>query len=104
MTTDRKMKQLIKAPLLIIDDYGLKPLRTPEDEDLHDVIAQRYEEASTIITSNLAFSEWGEAFPNKLLGAATLDRLAHRAYKIILEGESYRQSTKSRTGMSTHGD
>ena len=59
-------------------------------EDFHELIAQRYEEAATIITSNLDFSEWGDAFPNKLLGAATLDRLGHAAYKIVLEGRSFR--------------
>lgn len=50
---------------------------------------------STIITSNLAFTEWGDAFPNKLLGAATLDRLAHAAYKVVLEGKSYRSDGAS---------
>jgi hypothetical protein len=39
---------------------------------------------------NLDFSEWGDAFPNKLLGAATLDRLRHNAYRLVLDGESYR--------------
>jgi DNA replication protein DnaC len=69
---------------------GLKPLRSPHDEDLHDLIAERYERASTIITSNLDFPEWGDAFPNRLLGAATLDRLRHGAYRVVLDGESYR--------------
>lgn len=41
-------------PLLIIDEFGLKPLRAPADEDQHDSIAERYEQANTIITSNLA--------------------------------------------------
>ena len=64
------------VPLLIIDDFGLKPLRPPEDETFHDLMAERYERAATVLTSNLDFGEWGEAFPaNKLLGAATLDRL-----------------------------
>ena len=75
----------------IIDDFGLKPLKSPHDEDLHDLIDERYEQKSTIITSNLDFSEWGQAFPNKLLGAATLDRLRHNAYRLVLEGESYRK-------------
>ena len=92
---DKKMRALVKIPLLIIDDFGLKPLRSPQDEDFHELIAQRYEEAATIITSNLDFSEWGDAFPNKLLGAATLDRLGHAAYKIILEGRSFRAENSS---------
>lgn len=92
---DKKIRMLAKVPLLIIDDFGLKPLRPPQDEDFHDLIAQRYEETATVVTSNLAFSEWGAAFQNQLLAAATLDRLGHAAYKVILEGNSYRISSES---------
>jgi DNA replication protein DnaC len=52
---------------------------------------------STIVTSNLDFAEWGDAFPNKLLGAATLDRLRHRAYQLAWEGPSYRSPQKRQT-------
>ncbi len=47
----------------LFDDFSLKPLRPPHDEDFHDLIAERYEQATTMVTSNLDFSEWGEAFP-----------------------------------------
>lgn len=78
-------------PLLIVDDFALKPLRTPQDEDFHDLVAARYEHAATILTSNLDFGEWGAAFPdNRILGTATLDRLRHGAYRLVLEGDSYR--------------
>ena len=78
-------------PLLIIDDFGLKPLRAPADEDLHDLIAERYEQTATIVTSNLDFDEWDQAFAaNRLLAAATLDRLRHNAYCLELTGRSYR--------------
>ncbi len=88
---DRRFQALAKVPLLIIDDFGLKPMRTPEDEDFHDLIAERYERTSTVLTSNLDFTEWGDAFAtNKMLGAATLDRLRHAAYRVVLDGESYR--------------
>jgi DNA replication protein DnaC len=87
---ERKFQTLARVDLLIIDDFGLKPLRLPQDEDLHDLVAERYEQAATIVTSNLDFTEWGEAFPNRLLGAATLDRLRHNAYRLTLDGESYR--------------
>ena len=87
----RRFQHLVKVPLLIIDDFGLKSLRSPEDEDFHDLIAERYERAATILTSNLDFNEWGEAFAaNKMIGAATLDRLRHGAYRVVLDGESYR--------------
>lgn len=88
---DRRFAHYAKADLLIVDDFGLKPLRPPHDEDFHDLVAERYERAATILTSNLDFAEWGDAFPaNKVLGAATLDRLRHGAYRVILDGDSYR--------------
>ncbi len=90
-TYERRFHTLAHVPLLIIDDFGLKPLRPPEDETFHDLMAERYERAATLLTSNLDFGEWGDAFPvNKLLGAATLDRLRHGAYRVVLDGDSYR--------------
>jgi DNA replication protein DnaC len=87
---EKKFSELAKITLLIIDDFGLRPMRSPQDEDFHDLISARYECASTIITSNLDFSEWGSAFPNQLLAAATLDRIRHNAHRIILDGASFR--------------
>lgn len=82
---------LNKVSLLIIDDFGLKPLRAPEDEDFNELIAERYEKTDTMLTSNLHFDEWGAAFAaNKMIGAATLDRLRHGPYKRVLDGERYR--------------
>ncbi|TDR38677.1 DNA replication protein DnaC [Tahibacter aquaticus] len=90
-TYERRLQQLAKLDLLIIDDFGLKPLRTPHDEDLHELIAERYERNSTIVTSNLDFDEWHDAFPaNRILAEATIDRLRHGAYRIVLDGDSYR--------------
>jgi len=88
---ERKLAALARVPLLIIDDFGLKPLRPPAAEDLHDLIAERYETAATIVTSNLDFPEWDQAFPaNRLLAAATLDRLRHNAHCLTLDGQSFR--------------
>ena len=90
-TVERKIATLARIPLLIIDDFGLKPMRPPAEEDFHDLIAERYEQAATIVTSNLDFTEWDQAFPaNRLLAAATLDRLRHNAYCLTLDGDSYR--------------
>lgn len=96
----KRFQTLAKVPLLIIDDFGLKPLKSPQDEDFHDLINERYEQHATIITSNLDFTEWGDAFPNKLLGSATLDRLRHNAYRLILEGESYRRLIEENTAKT----
>jgi DNA replication protein DnaC len=90
---DRQFAKLASVDLLIVDDFGLKPLQGSQDEDFHDVIAERYERKSTIVTSNLDLPEWTDAFPNRILGAATIDRLRHGAYKVVLEGKSFR-STK----------
>ena len=66
-------------------------MRPPADEDLHELIAERYETAATIVTSNLDLPEWDQAFPaNRLLASATLDRLRHNAYCLTLDGKSYR--------------
>lgn len=107
-TYERRFNYLAKVPLLLIDDFGLKPLRPPEDEDFHDLIAERYERTATVLTSNLDLEEWGAAFPaNKMIAAATLDRLRHGAYKIELDGESYRSlkpaSEKSRPPATKAG-
>ena len=65
----RRMRMLAKVPVLVIDDFALKPIRSPRDDDLHELVAVRYEQLPIIVTSNLAPNEWHEAFPdNKLLG------------------------------------
>ena len=87
---DRHFAKLIAADLLIIDDFGLKPLKPGQDEDFHEVISERYERKSTIVTSNLDIPEWTDAFTNRILGEATIDRLQHGAYTVVLEGKSYR--------------
>jgi DNA replication protein DnaC len=100
---ERKLATLTRVPLLIIDDFGLKPLRAPADEDLHDLVAERYEQASTIVTSNLDFDEWDQAFAaNRLLASATLDRLRHNAYCLQLEGPSYRDPKVAPTSKKSH--
>jgi DNA replication protein DnaC len=52
---------LARIPLLITDDFGVKPLRPPADEDFHALIAERNEQTTTIVTGNLDFEEWGAA-------------------------------------------
>ena len=58
---------------------------------MHDLISERYERTTTVVTSNLDYEEWDQAFAvNRLLGSATLDRLRHNAYCLELDGQSYR--------------
>lgn len=88
---ERKLQNLLRPDLLILDDFGLKPLTSPADEDLYELITERYDRGSILITSNLDFSEWGQVFPNPVLGAAAVDRLRHQAHRVIIEGDSYRR-------------
>jgi DNA replication protein DnaC len=90
-TYERKLQQLAKVEVIAIDDFGLRPMHSPQDEDFHELIAERYERTTTLVTSNLDFDEWGAACPNKLMGAATLDRLRDGAYRIVLDGETRRR-------------
>jgi DNA replication protein DnaC len=89
-THKRRLAQVIKAPLLILDDFGLQTLNEVQQADLYQLIAERYEKNSTIITSNRDFDEWPNIFANSLLGSAALDRLVHKGIQIIIEGGSYR--------------
>ncbi len=104
---DRQFAKITAVDLLIIDDFGLKPLKAAQDEDFHDIVSERYERKSTIVTSNLDIPEWHEAFPNRILGEATIDRLRHGAYSVVLDGKSYRsprpitKTTKSTGQKST---
>lgn len=89
-THKRRLLQAIKIPLLILDDFGLQPLNEIQQDDLYQLIAERYEKNATIITSNRDFDEWPSIFANPLLGTAALDRLVHRGIQIVIEGCSYR--------------
>jgi len=76
--------------LLILDDFGLKPIQPPGPEDLYDVINERYEHGSILLTSNRAPSEWSDLFLDPLLASAGLDRLLDRAEVVIIRGPSFR--------------
>lgn len=89
-THKKRLAQIIKTPVLILDDFGLQNLSEVQQEDLYQIIAQRYEKSSTIITSNRDFDEWPSIFINPLIGTAALDRLVHKGVQIIIEGSSYR--------------
>jgi DNA replication protein DnaC len=95
-TYDRRLQTYVRADLLIIDDFGLKALPAHGPEDLYDIVNERYEKGSMIVTSNRAFSEWPDLFASPLLASAALDRLAHNAHQIVITGDSYR--AKGRRG------
>src|SRR5918996_1200609 len=86
-----KRLQLYRRPdLLVLDDFGLKPLVDPAPSDLYDVMNERYELGSILVTSNRAPTEWPDLFGNPLLASAGLDRLAHHAETVVITGRSFR--------------
>ena len=93
---DRRLKLYLRPELLILDDFGLKPLQTPAPSDLYDVINERYERGSLLLTSNRPPAEWPGLFGDPLLAAAGIDRLCHRAEIIVIRGESFRAQARQR--------
>lgn len=89
-TYERRMTMYQRPEVLILDDFGLKPMRPPSAEDLYEVIEGRYGRGAIILTTNRAFNEWPELFDNAVLASAALDRLAHGATQIVVTGDSYR--------------
>ena len=77
----------------MLDDFGLKPLPEHQQQDLYEVICNRYERHATVITSNRDFNEWPQVFANPLMASAAMDRLVHRAVKIVMQGKSYRMDS-----------
>ena len=88
----RLQKQLAGQKLLIIDELGFVPLSKTGAELLFELISQRYERGSTLITSNLPFDEWTGTFGSERLTGALLDRLTHHVNILEMNGESYRLS------------
>ena len=86
----RLQRRLSGYKLLIIDDLAHVPASTAGAELLFDVVSQRYERGSTIITSDLPFEEWNNIFGTARLTSAVLDRLSHHVHMLRMRGESYR--------------
>jgi DNA replication protein DnaC len=101
-TQPRLMAKVLKADLLILDDFGLYPLTPHGAQDLYEIISERYEHASMIMTSNRAFEEWAEVFNNDLLASAALDRLTHHTHTLIIRGQSYRQRSQGKEVSGTN--
>ena len=100
-TQSRLLAKVLNADLLILDDFGLYPMTPQGGQDLYEIISERYERASMIITSNRAFEEWAEVFCNDLLASAALDRLTHHTHTLIIRGDSYRQRSRRKEVSGT---
>ena len=86
--------------LLIIDEIGYLPLAREQANLFFQVVARRYEQGAMILTSNLTFGSWDQAFAGEaVLTAAMLDRVLHHASVVTIQGESYRLKDKRRAGI-----
>jgi DNA replication protein DnaC len=89
-TLGRLHQRLLRASLLIVDELGFVPFDRTGGELLFNLLSERHERRSTLVTTNLAFSEWVEVLGDEKLTTALLDRLAHRAHIMTTQGPSYR--------------
>lgn len=86
----RKIKHYARPDVLVIDEVGYLSYANRQADLLFEIISQRYEKRSTIITTNRAFGEWGEVFPNAACVTSLIDRLVHHCDIINIEGDSWR--------------
>ena len=91
---DQRLKQFCKYRLLIIDEIGYLPVDHQGSNLFFQLIARRYMNKSTIVTTNMPFSRWGEVFSDNTLASAVLDRLLHYSHIIRITGNSYRIKDK----------
>ena len=93
-TYERRLASYVRPDLLIIDDFGLKPLRLPAPEVFYDAVNERYEHGATLVDSNRALEEWPQLFGDPPLASAGLDRLFHNAHALVITGPSFPAHTR----------
>lgn len=94
---EKELIKLIAPRLLVIDDFGLERLSVEQAHDFYEIISERYERGATIITSNRHITEWVTLFDDQIIANSALDRLAHNAHQMVIEGESYRRKKGAST-------
>lgn len=87
----KKLKQLAKVQMLIIDDWGLEPLKPAQRNDLMEIMDDRHGHTATVMISQLPTDEWYASIGDNTLADAILDRLMHNAHRLQLKGESMRK-------------
>ena len=85
-----ELQRLRRYPLLVVDEVGYLPFEQEAANLFFQLVSSRYEHASIILTSNLAFSGWGSVFGDQVVAAAMIDRIVHHADVLTLKGASYR--------------
>ncbi|MDE3188978.1 MAG: IS21-like element helper ATPase IstB [Acidobacteriota bacterium] len=92
---DSELKKYLAPALLVLDEVGYLPLDKAGADLLFQIISQRYERGSIIVTTNKAYKHWPTIFNNDAgITSAILDRLLHRAHTVVVEGKSYRMKDR----------
>lgn len=87
---EKAFRRYLVPELLIVDDFGLHRLTAQQSQDLYELIIERHRRSSFVFTSNRSVDEWLGLFDDPILGNSALDRLAHGAHQVVIEGSSYR--------------
>jgi DNA replication protein len=98
---EKKLRDLMKYKVLIIDEIGYLPFDEEGAHCLFQLISRRYEKSSMILTSNKSYGEWGEIFKDHVIAAAVLDRVLHYSTTINIRVESYRLKERKKQGIKT---
>jgi DNA replication protein DnaC len=86
----QRLKVLTHPALLVVDEIGYLPITRTGAMLFFQLMARRYEHASTVLTSNKGFEEWGDIFSDDIMAAALIDRLVHHCHIVTVRGNSYR--------------
>ena len=98
----RLLKTIARVELLILDDWGLTTLTQDQARDLLEIVDDRHNRGSTIVTSQLPVDHWHEAISNPTIADAILDRLVHNAHRLTLNGDSMRKVAAKRSGLDAN--
>jgi DNA replication protein DnaC len=90
------LRRLSLCDLLVLDDFGIKPLNPQQFQDLYDVLDERGEDKSTIVTSQVPVENWNEVITDPVTCEAVTDRLASRAIRLQMKGDSYRKRRRTK--------
>lgn len=94
-TLGQRLKTLTHPSLLVVDEIGYLPVTRTGAMHFFQLMSRRYEHASTVLTSNKSFEEWGEIFGDEVMAAALIDRLLHHCHIVNIRGNSYRMRAHS---------
>src|ERR1700722_7403495 len=98
----RLLKAISRVQLLILDDWGLAPLTGEQRRDLLEIMDDRHERGSTVVTSQLPVDHWHEVIADPTIADAVLDRLVHNAHRLLLKGESLRKRAAKALMLDAH--